>query len=277
MGCARHQRRGIVDDTFGVCDESPEDADASSRRCRDRVVARARLRPDRARHEREHGGRPGMARRRSVPAAAKRTVHCGVFPQRSSSSRRRQRLPHGRSSRPARRQADRRCVARRLQVVRRRTHLEEHAASRLSAGHICGRDRVAAQGLRRRRRSARQSGIQRIVRLFRDRVSARGHCRVHCGADRGGRQPREGRREETEEKRESQGTEKGARKRRKRTKGERRLEAGARRTARARSGTRPRIRPRASGRRPATRRRAPETGPRTTAGAAARWSGRRRR
>ena len=93
---------------------------------------------DRAGHQRQHRVGDDASRRRSLPAAAERTVERGLDQQSASHPRRRQRLPHRRhsapvgSAAPAADELGR--VGRHLQVARRRSELEEHAAARLSTG-----------------------------------------------------------------------------------------------------------------------------------------------
>ena len=112
-----------------------------------------------------------LARRRSVPAAAERAVDCRVHAQPAAPARRRERLPHGRPAGAAEQHRNRRRLAGRLQVVRRRQHLAQHAAPGLPAGH-----RPAASPLRATAAGAdpgRPRRHQRPVLLLRARVRPR--------------------------------------------------------------------------------------------------------
>ena len=87
----------------------------------------------RRRTERQHGLGHAVARRRSVPPAAERAVAGRLLAQPAPPPGRRQRLPDGGPSDRARQRPGHalgRRLARRLQVVRRRAELAEHAPSR---------------------------------------------------------------------------------------------------------------------------------------------------
>ncbi len=114
-----------------------------------------------------------LAWRRPVPAAPERAVSGRVDAEPAAPRGRQQRLPHGRRPRAARRHRNGRCLGQRLQVVRRRAAVVEHADARVSAGHLGGRQRLPAQGLSGRRRSG----------------GARRHARAHL-LQRPGLRPR---------------------------------------------------------------------------------------
>ena len=82
---------------------------------------------------------PGRRSRTAIPISSVRTNRARQSPRATlAPARRRQRLPHRRSSRPvrsdARVQDGRRRVGRPLQVGRRREELDQHAPARLPAG-----------------------------------------------------------------------------------------------------------------------------------------------
>ena len=86
----------------------------------------------------QHGVRDDVPGRRSLSPASERAERGSLDAQPAAPARRRQRLPHRRSSRPvrpdARVQDGGRRVGRPVQVGRRREELDQHAPARLPAG-----------------------------------------------------------------------------------------------------------------------------------------------